>query len=195
MGQQHSSITKDSLRKGNLRAFQNIMETLVQQEIYRQTKGLPAKLLKYLDLAEVATFALNRLPPLYASSEQGKQKQSQKGQLKLKNEVATAVRQALAAIQRDPLRTSTPLHPDEDPRYQVAEKSLFKLEAFLRRCHLLDPAMTHLTWDNLELAIARALKRTAEQGMVDRRVEEILSTHDYNRLTASIHDWTDHQYH
>ena len=190
MGQQHSFVTK-----GSLRAYQNIMETLVQQEIQRQTKGLPDKLLKYLDLAEVATFALNRLPPLYASSEQGKQKQSQKGQLKLKNEVATAVRQALAAVQRDPIRTSTPLHTDEDPRYQLAEKSLFKLEAFLRRCHLLDSAIPHLTWDNLELAIAHALKRTAEQGMVNRRVEEILTEHDYGRFTTSIHDWTDHQYH
>ena len=104
--------------KGNLRAYQNIMETLVHQEIYRQIKTMPEKLLKYIDTAEVATFALNRLPPLYASSEQGKERQAAKGELKLKQEVATAVRQALAAVQRDPLRSSTPLPPNRDPRYQ-----------------------------------------------------------------------------
>ena len=191
MGQQHNS----SITKGSLRAYQNIMETLVQQEINRQTKAMPSKLLKYIDLAEVATFALNRLPPLYASSEQGKLKQSEKGQIKLKNEVATAVRQALAAVQRDPLRTSTPLHPDRDPRYQLAEQSLMQIENLLRRCHILDPSVTHLTWDNLEFAIAKALKRTAERGIVDRRIEEILNNHDYGRFTASVHDWTDHKYH
>ena len=188
-------LKNSSPGKGNLRAYQNIMETLVHQEIQRQLKAMPAKLVKYIDMSEVATFALNRLPPLYASSEQGKQRQAAKGEMKLKEEVATAVRQALAAVQRDPLRSSTPLPPDRDPRYQVAENKLVSLEELLRRSHLLDPEITRLTWDNLELAIAKALKRTAERGIVDRRIEQILSENDYGRYTSSVHDWTDHQYH
>ena len=188
-------LKKSTPGKGNLRAYQNIMETLVHQEIQRQLKTMPAKLVKYIDMSEVATFALNRLPPLYASSEQGKQRQAAKGEMKLKQEVATAVRQALAAVQRDPLRNSTPLPPDRDPRYQAAENKLIRLEELLRRTHLLDSDITRLTWDNLELAIAKALKRTAERGIVDRRIEQILSENDYGRYTSSVHDWTDHQYH
>ncbi|AFY40414.1 Late competence development protein ComFB [[Leptolyngbya] sp. PCC 7376] len=186
---------KSSPGKGNLRAYQNIMETLVHQEIHRQLKAMPAKLVKYIDISEVATFALNRLPPLYASSEQGKERQAAKGQLKLKQEVATSVRQALAAVQRDPLRNSTPLPPDRDPRYQTAESTLVQLEELLRRAHLLDPETPTLSWDNLQLVIAKALKRTAERGIVDRRIEQILSENDYGRYTSSVHDWTDHQYH
>ncbi|OKH16964.1 late competence development ComFB family protein [[Limnothrix rosea] IAM M-220] len=189
-----SPLKNSSPGKGNLRAYQNIMETLVHQEIQRQMQKMPAKLVKYIDVAEVATFALNRLPPLYASSEQGRERQAAKGQVKLKQEVATSVRQALAAVQRDPLRSSTPLPPDRDPRYQTAESALIKLEELLRRSHLLDPELPQLNWDNLQLAIAKALKRTAERGIVDRRIEQLLAENDYGRYTSSVHDWTDDQY-
>ncbi len=189
-----SQLKNASPGKSNSRAYQNVMETLVHQEIQRQMQKMPTKLVKYIDISEVATFALNRLPPLYASSEQGKERQAAKGQAKLKQEVATAVRQALAAVQRDPLRNSTPLPPDRDPRYQTAESALIELEELLRRSHLLDPELPQLSWSNLQLAIAKALKRSAERGIVDRRIEQLLTEHDYGRYTSSVHDWTDDKY-
>lgn len=64
--------------KGNRRAYQNIMENLVHKEIHRQLKRLPQKLAEYIDVVEVATYALNRVPPLYASSERGKERHKKK---------------------------------------------------------------------------------------------------------------------
>lgn len=183
-----------NLGNGNIRAYQNIMETLVHQEIHRQMKAMPEKLLKYIDSSEVATFALNRLPPLYASSEQGKQRQAAKGENKLKQDVATAVRQALAAVQRDPLRNSTPLPPDKDPSYQEAEAALRDLEKLLRASYVIKTEDPELTWENLQLSIAKALKRTAVKGIVDRRIEQLLTENDYDHYRAPIYDWTDQQY-
>lgn len=180
--------------KGNVRAYQNIMESLVQQEIHRQVKRLPAKLVEYIDVAEVATFALNRLPPLYASSEQGKERQSEKGQIKLKQEVATAVRQALAAVQRDPLRNSTPLSPTSDPRYQDAEIALRDLEKFLRDCYLIESGMPDMDWGTMKLIIAKALKKTAQKGIVDRKIDQIVTEWDHHNYTAPVFDWVDPHY-
>lgn len=182
-------------RKGNIRAYQNIMESLVQQEIQRQIKRLPTKLVQYIDVAEVATFALNRLPPLYASSEQGKRRQAEKGQTQLKQDVATAVRQALAAVQRDPLRSSTPLPPDKDPRYQDAEIALRDLEKLLRDCYLIEVDMPPMEWNTLKLIIAKALKKTAQKGIVDRKIEQIVTEWEFHNYVPPVYDWIDHQYH
>ena len=51
------------------RAYINVMEMLVEEEVTKQIKGLPPRILKYLKQTEVETYALNRLPSLYASSE------------------------------------------------------------------------------------------------------------------------------
>ncbi|MFW6296362.1 MAG: late competence development ComFB family protein [Halothece sp.] len=87
----------------------NVMETFVAEEIERQLKQLPPKLSQYIKHYEVATYALNRLPPLYASCEEGVRKQALRAKNELKGEIETSVRQALAAVQRDPIRFSTPL--------------------------------------------------------------------------------------
>ena len=50
----------------------NIMELLVQNEIDKQLRLYPKKIRDYINKVEVATYALNRLPPLYASSLIGK---------------------------------------------------------------------------------------------------------------------------
>lgn len=194
MGQQKNV----SPSQGSVRAYQNIMENLVHQEIQRQMQAMPPSLLEYIETAEVATFALNRLPPLYASSQRGKELQAEKGENKLKREVATAVRQALAAVQRDPLRSSTPLPSNRDPRYQIAEEKLTALEEFLRTNHVLDPSIPRLNWDNLNLAIARALKKTAQKGLVSRGVEQLLMENDYSAgrpRSPEAHDWSDSKYH
>jgi hypothetical protein len=189
-----SPSNKKNIGNGDIRAYENIMETLVHQEIHRQMTAMPEKLLKYIDASEVATFALNRLPPLYASSEQGKQRQAAKGESKLKQDVATAVRQALAAVQRDPLRNSTPLPPKEDPIQLEAKEILRDLEQLLRTSYVLKAEDPELTLENLKLSIAKALKRTAEKGIVDRRIEQLLTENDYERYRAPVYDWTDQQY-
>ncbi len=89
--------------------YRNAIEPLVVEEAQRQLEGLPAKLIRYIDLAEVIAYALNRLPALYATSEQGWQRMQARAKNQLQAEMVAAVRQGFAAVQRDPLRVSTPL--------------------------------------------------------------------------------------
>ncbi|QQE64884.1 hypothetical protein GFS31_15670 [Leptolyngbya sp. BL0902] len=105
-------ISQDSPR----RAYINVMELLVAEEVEQQLKMLPPRVMKYLKVVEVETYALNRLPALYASSEKGWKHQYDKAKRELHNQIKNAVRQAIAAVQVDPLRSSEPLkldHKDE----------------------------------------------------------------------------------
>jgi hypothetical protein len=91
------------------KTHQNVMESLVYGEIEKQLKFYPKNLKPYLNKVEVATYALNRLPPLYASSTVGREQQIRLGKQKYKEQLTTAVRRAIAAVERDPLRNSEPV--------------------------------------------------------------------------------------
>ncbi|PSF31121.1 competence protein ComFB [Aphanothece hegewaldii CCALA 016] len=131
----------------------NVMEELVQEEINKQLKHYPHALVEYINQIEVATFALNRLPPLYASCEKGKNQQKILGQRKYKDQIKIAVRQGLAAVQRDPIRSSTPLISD----YETAKTALIELQKMLEENELTD--YEKLTWENLVSVIKRSLHR------------------------------------
>ncbi|MBF2037411.1 MAG: late competence development ComFB family protein [Leptolyngbyaceae cyanobacterium T60_A2020_046] len=97
-------------------AYVNVMELLVNEEVDRQLKKLPERVLKYVKRQEVETYALNRLPALYASSEKGLQHQYERAQHEMRAKIQGAVRQALAAVQVDPIRLSQPIQvyePDD----------------------------------------------------------------------------------
>ncbi len=92
----------------------NVMETLVSEEVSRQLAGLPERVAKYVKRLEVETFALNRLPALYASSEKGLQHQYDRALSECKPQIVSAVRQAFAAVQVDPIRLSQPLQLNQE---------------------------------------------------------------------------------
>ncbi|MGD1905385.1 MAG: late competence development ComFB family protein [Leptolyngbyaceae cyanobacterium] len=108
-------------------AYTNVMESLVADEVSRQLKALPPRVLRFIKRAEVATYALNRLPALYASSTQGLTYQQKRAQREFKVKISEAVRQALAAVQVDPLRLSNPLDAANDgaPAVLDALRTLF----------------------------------------------------------------------
>ncbi len=113
----------------------NVMEILVSDEIQRQLGRYPDNVKKYINLLEVATYALNRLPPLYASSQQGFNKQKLRGRSEYSVQITQAVRKGFAAIQQDLLRYSTPLvdttEEDIQQDYQEAKNALQELAEFL----------------------------------------------------------------
>lgn len=111
------------------KGYQNVMESLVAEEVERQLNKLPPKLAMYIRRLEVETYALNRLPSLYASSEKGWRYQCQKAELELRQNIAIGVRQAFSAVQVDPLRRSTPLSPEEKSNDQENSESQAALEA------------------------------------------------------------------
>lgn len=97
------------------------MENMVAEEVNRQITLLPQKLAKYIKRADVETYALNRLPPLYASSKEGWQFQTKKAEEDYKKQITVGVRHAFAAVQRDLLRNSTPLFIEETKKASSSE--------------------------------------------------------------------------
>lgn len=111
------------------RAYINVMESLVAQEVGKQLQDVPTRVRRYLKMEEVVTYALNRLPTLYASSEKGWQYQRQLARRDLHRQIHNAVRQAIVAVQVDPLRLSQPLKLGQNQESEAvlqALRDLFK---------------------------------------------------------------------
>ena len=127
----------------------NIMEELVTEEVARQIKRYPENVSQYINQIEVATYALNRLPPLYASSHKGLNKQKLKGKSDYSVEITKAVRQGFAAIQKDILRYSTPLVPEDNLNSGISQSE--ELEEARRALAQLAELFPNrkVTWKNL----------------------------------------------
>ncbi len=130
----------------------NVMELLVAEEVEKQVKAMHPRMLKYLKRVEVETYALNRLPSLYASSEKGWQHQYEKAKRELHNQIKSAVRQAFAAVQVDPIRSSEPLRGQDN---EAANVALNALREILRQ--------PDLNWDGAITRLRTVLSRRGEQ--------------------------------
>ncbi len=92
----------------------NVMEILVAQELERQLKAIPQATAAYITKLDVITYALNRLPPLYAASLEGVAYQKEEGKENHKRAIQLAVQRAISAVQRDPLRRATRIQSVDD---------------------------------------------------------------------------------
>lgn len=135
----------------------NVMEILVKAEAVRQMQLLPPKTLKFIKLTQVKAYALNVLPPLYVTSEKGWHRYWQKGNTELKEQITQAVRQGIAAVQRDPLREISALPHEKEP---IADATLNQIKRLLGN--------ESLTWYNVVPAMKRALRHAQQSGTSDR---------------------------
>lgn len=160
------------------RAYINVMEGLVADEVNRQLQHVPGRIRRYLKTEEVVTYALNRLPTLYASSEKGLRHQRQSAQRDLGRQITNAVRQAIAAVQVDPLRLSQPLdlgqHIESEAVLQ-ALKRLFQLPELSW-----DQALERLH-DLQEEAIAMPPQRISEPWQPGQHTNKVAWTHRHRR--------------
>lgn len=123
----HSALSEKTNAEGEVEQpsqagnYQNVMEWLVTREIEQQHLQLSPEVANSINTIEVAAYALNRLPPLYASSEEGWRYQQIRGKLKFSKLIMTVVRQAFAAVQRDKSRNSTPLRDKKDIKTRLAK--------------------------------------------------------------------------
>ncbi len=145
-------------RKSVANTNKNIMELLVNEEVDKQVRQCSSRMRPFINKVEVATFALNHLPPLYASTEEGKQYQMRVGRKK-REQIALAVRQGIIAVQRDPLRQSIPLIPESGLKYYRAEQALKNLEEFLQEENLID--YPDLSWCDLVRVIRKAFRKVS----------------------------------
>ena len=138
----------------------NAMELLVAQEVTKQLKSCPATLREYINPIEVATFALNRLPPLYASCKEGLNRQ-QKHAFKLQLQIKTAVRQGFAAVNRDPIRQSTPLDKElnqglfSSKKKQLPQNKIHSNLVYFLEQVLLETADSEITEDQLNQILSQ----------------------------------------
>ncbi|MGA7937555.1 MAG: late competence development ComFB family protein [Kovacikia sp.] len=154
--------------------YRNVMESLVLEEAEKQFKRLPAKISAYVNKAEVIAYALNRLPPLYATSQKGWQQQRDRASKDMEAKIVVAVRQAIAAVQRDPLRAVVPLKVEEE---QASLSALQGLKELLRR--------EELSWREVVDIVENTLIQTARGEITWRK-----------RGPGTIHrnEWRDTRY-
>ena len=149
----------------------NVMEVLVAEEIERQVNRLPSNLKEFVNPVEVATYALNRLPPLYASSQQGFNKQKVKGRSEHSVKITQEVRKGLAAIQRDILRISTPLLAEKEAN---VDRSIEEAQAVLQELADYLPEKD-LTWKNVIRIVKPILAELKEQDRLENFTKKLSS--------------------
>ncbi|HEY9767559.1 MAG TPA: late competence development ComFB family protein [Coleofasciculaceae cyanobacterium] len=149
----------------------NVMEVLVSDEIDRQMVRLPNNIKKFINPLEVATYALNRLPALYASSQQGFNKQKLKGRSEYSVKITQEVRKGFAAVQQDLLRTSTPLLAENeaeiDQSIQEAQAALQELADYLPE--------KDLTWKNIIKLVKPILAELKAQDPTEANARKVRS--------------------
>jgi hypothetical protein len=129
--------------------YRNAMELLVEAEVQQQLEALPPRMMSYINQTELMAYALNQLPALYATTEPGLEYQLQKGQSKFSTQVQQAVRRALAAVRRDPLRMAIPLKLNSNI---IHSEVLKQLKQLLQN--------DEIEWETLPNAVEQALLKT-----------------------------------
>ena len=76
--------------------FINVMEELVLAEALAQIAEIEKYSNRFLDVGDIAAYALNRLPPLYATTEEGARYQRQRAQKELHELITQQVSAAIA---------------------------------------------------------------------------------------------------
>ena len=82
--------------------FINVMEELVLTEAISQVAEVEASGEKTMDLGDVAAYALNRLPPLYATTEEGASYQREKARAELSELIAQQVSESVGRSMNQP---------------------------------------------------------------------------------------------
>ena len=96
--------------------FINVMEELVISVAVRKAAEIEAKKdLLDLDIGDIAAYALNRLPPLYATTEEGAMHQRQRAKIELHKLIEEQVEEGLNRFLKRPLVPGEPLKRKKQP--------------------------------------------------------------------------------
>jgi Late competence development protein ComFB len=103
------------------------IELQLEKNIYHQ------QIAGNINISEVTTFALNRLPAHYASCVEGIQRQKNriKTNRQLKHQISHVVASAFAAIERNPIRKATPIVDKQQNTFAEAKEVLPKMADIL----------------------------------------------------------------
>lgn len=111
----------------------NALEELVIEEAEAQYKRLGADVKNRVDLSEVIAYTLNRLPPMYATTQRGWVQQRKKAEQELGSAISKTVRKGFLSTQSDVLRQTDPI-----PAHELISqaRSLSKLRKLFSKDYL-----------------------------------------------------------
>ncbi|MEA5620962.1 late competence development ComFB family protein [Cronbergia sp. UHCC 0137] len=89
--------------------FINVMEELVLTEAIARITEIEATSDTTLDVGDIAAYALNRLPPLYATTEEGANYQRQRAKTELHDFISQQVNEAISLNLNQPNDNKTPV--------------------------------------------------------------------------------------
>ena len=144
-------ITENGKPQLGLRVSHNLMEGMVLEELDRQFNSLSPKAQEFVNRAEVVAYALNRLPALYATTQEGLRRQQAHGHKELKAKIKETVRRGLSAVQIDPFRCSDPIELED--QQEMHQQILLALRDVLSE--------QKLTWENVPQVVRQKLVETA----------------------------------
>jgi len=130
-------------------SLKNVIEDIVLSEAIAQLKAVNGD---NTNLSEVVAFALNRLPPLYASTDRGWLQQRKRAHGELSSKIQATVRQAILGARFDPLRQVEPL-PEQE--IESPAHSLAKLQKLLGNLDL--------TWQNVPTIVQQTLEKVRQE--------------------------------
>ncbi|NEO58530.1 MAG: late competence development ComFB family protein [Okeania sp. SIO3B5] len=109
--------------------FRNAMECLIILEIEKQLKKLPREIVDSINKADVTAYSLNRLPPMYFTTQKGKIWQQRRSQ-KIADMISRVVSLGIKAAQRNNKIFSTPLHPSFKDNKAIIDRQKSILHEF-----------------------------------------------------------------
>jgi hypothetical protein len=89
------ALLKEEIKTIPRKQFINVMEELVLSEVIDRITEIESTKEKILDIGDVTAYALNRLPPLYATTEEGANYQRKKAKQELHDLIAEKVEKSM----------------------------------------------------------------------------------------------------
>jgi hypothetical protein len=144
-----------------MQGCKNAIEDIVLAEATLQLTHLSPEIQQQIHLNEVVSYALNRLPPMYATTQRGWSKLRDRARTELKDRISQGVRNAIMAVRRDSMRVVDPLPPTELDRVTIA---LSQLQELLNKPDLTWVEVPHAVYQalanrRLKLAVGSAYER------------------------------------
>jgi hypothetical protein len=134
-----------------MESCRNVLIEFIDREANAQIQSLGSRIRHQYNLDEVIAYALNRLPPMFASTEIGLQSKRQEC-IAMQVDISKATRQALLGVRRDPLREPKPI---EDIELANAPYALLNAQELLGWKNLMWGDLPKALGDELEKAIAK----------------------------------------
>jgi hypothetical protein len=160
----------------------NALEELVIEEAEAQYKRLGADVKKRVDLSEVIAYTLNRLPPMYATTQRGWVQQRKKADQELGVAIAKTVRNGFLSTQSDVLRQNDPI-PDHELISQA--RSLFKLRKLFSKDYLKWKDVPEIVRDALDSGYYQSLANGTYVSL-DRRNSLLARSYAVRRKSTTI---------